>query len=117
MNGYFRDPESTKNAFTEDGYLKTGDLGYIDEEGYLYITGRRKETIQLSNGNKVSAPDVDSYYQALCGDIPVACCGVPDDYMDTERLVLFIETDKPESQEIVKLKETSPQAVFTGSLI
>ncbi len=106
MNGYFRDPESTKNAFTEDGYLKTGDLGYIDEEGYLYITGRRKETIQLSNGNKVSAPDVDSYYQALCGDIPVACCGVPDDYMDTERLVLFIETDKPESQEIVKLKET-----------
>jgi len=106
MNGYFRDPESTKDAFTEDGYLRTGDLGFIDEEGYLYITGRRKETIQLSNGNKVSAPDVDSYYQALCGDIRVACCGVPDDYMDTEHLVLFIETDKPDSEQIVKLKES-----------
>ena len=106
MHGYFRDPESTKNAFTDDGYLKTGDLGYIDEEGYLYITGRRKETIQLSNGNKVSAPDVDSFYQELCGDIRVACCGVPDDYMDTEHLVLFLETDEPESVKIMQLKNS-----------
>ena len=105
MHGYFRDPLSTRNAYTDDGYLKTGDLGYIDSEGYLYITGRRKETIQLSNGNKVSAYDVDSYYQGLCGDIRIACCGVPDDDSDTEHLVLFIETDEPDSRRIAQLKE------------
>lgn len=106
MHGYFRDPESTGNAFTKDGFLKTGDLGYIDEEGYLHITGRRKETIQLSNGNKVSAADVDRFYQELCGDIRAACCGVPDDYMDTEHLVLFLETAEPESSRIINLRNS-----------
>ena len=105
MNGYFRDPESTRKAFTPDGYLKTGDLGYIDRDGYLYITGRRKETIQLSNGHKVSAPDVDSYYQAVSGDVRVACCGIPDDYMHTDHLVLFIESAGLSSKEIEQLKK------------
>ena len=105
MKGYFHDEESTRNAFTSDGYLKTGDLGHIDSDGYLYITGRRKETIQLSNGNKVSAPDVDKYYQELCGDVRVASCGVRDDYMDTEHLVLFIETGNISNEEAELLKE------------
>lgn len=116
MSGYFRDPESTRNAFTSDGYLKTGDLGYIDDDGYLYITGRRKETIQLSNGNKVSAPDVDKYYQSLCGDVRVASCGVADDYMDTEHLVLFVESGGITSEKAEELKKKLQKRSAESSL-
>lgn len=116
MNGYFRDPESTCNAFTPDGYLKTGDLGYIDNDGYLYIKGRRKETVQLSNGNKVSAPDVDKYYQEMCGDIRVASCGVADDYMNTEHLVLFVESGNIPPKKAEELKEKLQKRSAESSL-
>ena len=53
MDGYYNEPEENKNAF-EDGWFKTGDLVRFDEDGYLYITGRIKDIIVLSNGENVS---------------------------------------------------------------
>ena len=102
MRGYFRDPESTKKAFTPDGYLKTGDLGYIDENKNLIITGRCKDNIQLSNGNKVSVTDIDAYYQKVSGDMRVASCGVPDERPGTEHIVLFLETGSAPTDEITR---------------
>ncbi len=55
MQGYYKRPEETKAAFTEDGYLHTGDLGHFDDDGFLYITGRCKNLILLDNGENVSA--------------------------------------------------------------
>lgn len=54
MLGYYNDPDETKAIFTEDGWLRTGDLGRIDENGLLYITGRSKNIIVLPNGENVS---------------------------------------------------------------
>lgn len=53
MRGYLNDPEATKETFTEDGWLKTGDLGLIDAAGNLHIKGRSKSVIVLSNGENV----------------------------------------------------------------
>lgn len=53
MQGYLNDPEATKESFTEDGWLKTGDLGFIDGAGNLHIKGRSKSVIVMSNGENV----------------------------------------------------------------
>ncbi|MCL2789807.1 MAG: AMP-binding protein [Desulfobulbus sp.] len=53
MKGYLNDPETTKETLTEDGWLKTGDLGMLDSVGNLYIKGRSKSVIVLSNGENV----------------------------------------------------------------
>ena len=64
MDGYV-DNEENDIAFSPDGYFKTGDLVRIDEEGFLYITGRCKEIIVLSTGENVSPAELESLFYAL----------------------------------------------------
>lgn len=61
MLGYYKDPEGTAAAFTEDGYFRTGDIGYIDEDGYIFITGRSKFVIVLENGKNVFPEEIEEY--------------------------------------------------------
>lgn len=58
MLGYYNDEEKTKQAL-EDGWFKTGDLGYIDEDGYLFITGRKSDLIVLRNGKNVYPQEIE----------------------------------------------------------
>jgi len=60
--GYFKDPEKTKELFTEDGYLRTGDLGRLDDDGYLYITGRVKEIFKTLKGKYVSPAPIENRF-------------------------------------------------------
>jgi long-chain acyl-CoA synthetase len=60
MMGYYRDPEQTAAAFTPDGFLRTGDLGVIDEDGRLRITGRAKEQFKTSKGKYVSPAPIEN---------------------------------------------------------
>lgn len=57
--GYFNNPEETKNAFTEDGFLKTGDAGRLDANGNLYFTERIKELMKTSNGKYIAPQQIE----------------------------------------------------------
>ena len=61
MLGYLNNDQANKEAFTDDGYFKTGDLGYFDYEGYLYLTGREKNLIILANGKNVYPEEIEEY--------------------------------------------------------
>lgn len=63
MTGYHNNPEATEEVMSSDGWLHTGDLGSLDEEGYLTITGRKKEMFKTSNGKYVSPVPIE---QQLC---------------------------------------------------
>ena len=61
MLGYYKNEAATREMFSEDGWLKTGDLGYIKDER-IYITGRRKNLIILSNGENISPEELENRF-------------------------------------------------------
>ena len=66
MAGYHNLPDKTAEAFTEDGWLRTGDKGELDADGFLTITGRIKELFKTSGGKYIAPPAIESKFKALC---------------------------------------------------
>ena len=80
MKGYYRQPGETAQSFDEDGYFLTGDLGMIDEEGYLHIVGRRKELI-IRGGFNVYPREVEDRLHAHPGVLDVTVVGLPHEVL------------------------------------
>jgi acyl-CoA synthetase (AMP-forming)/AMP-acid ligase II len=76
MQGYFDMPEATAEAITSDGWLKTGDIGVMDERGYLRITDRLKD-MYIMNGENVYPAEVEKVLYGLAGVAQIAVIGVP----------------------------------------
>ena len=62
MKGYYKDPEATKKALTEDGWFKTGDLASFDEEGFITIIGRKDNLIILPSGENISPEELEDIF-------------------------------------------------------
>ena len=77
MKGYYKLPKETAEAITPDGWLKTGDYGKLDDEGFLWITGRKKELIIIS-GENVSPNEIEQVISGHEKVFEVAVLGVPD---------------------------------------
>ncbi|MGK7310658.1 MAG: class I adenylate-forming enzyme family protein [Candidatus Longimicrobiales bacterium M2_2A_002] len=80
MKGYYRQPGETSHSFDDDGYFLTGDLGMIDEEGYLHIVGRRKELI-IRGGFNVYPREVEDRLHAHPAVMDVAVVGLSHDVL------------------------------------
>jgi fatty-acyl-CoA synthase len=80
MKGYYRQPGETSQAFDDDGYFMTGDLGMVDEVGFVHIVGRRKEMI-IRGGFNVYPREVEDRIQAHPGVLDVAVVGLPHDIL------------------------------------
>jgi long-chain acyl-CoA synthetase len=63
MQGYYNNPKATGEAFTTDGFLLTGDVGYLDRDDYLYLTGRKKSMIVTAGGKNVYPEEIEDRFQ------------------------------------------------------
>ncbi|KAH6914008.1 hypothetical protein BKA70DRAFT_1260152 [Coprinopsis sp. MPI-PUGE-AT-0042] len=95
MKGYWRDPEATQKVITADGWLKTGDLGYLDEEGFLYIKDRIKDII-IRGGENIDSVSVENALYADPRVHEAAAVGVPDERLG--ELVAAVVSIKPRFQ-------------------
>ena len=103
MDCYYNDPEENKNAFSEDGFFKTGDLVRFDDEGYLYIVGRIKEIIVLSTGEKISPFDLENKFDEL--DIIQDCMVYLDEETDSLAIQVY-----PRALELAKVETEDKEA-------
>jgi fatty-acyl-CoA synthase len=76
MKGYYKMPEETAKVIDENGYLHSGDLGYMDEEGYFYVTGRIKDMI-IRGGENIYPKEVEDFLYTCPGISDVQVIGVP----------------------------------------
>ncbi len=89
MDGYFRDPDETEAAFTSDDGMRTGDLGRIDDEGRLHLTGRLKDVI-LSGGFTISPAELEAVACRHPAVASASVVGVPDDRFGETPAVLAV---------------------------
>jgi len=77
MTGYWRDEQKTSQVLTPDGWLRTADMGYMDEEGYIYLTGRADDMI-IRGGENISPEEVEDVLQSHPKVEEAAVIGIPD---------------------------------------
>ncbi|MBN2051802.1 MAG: AMP-binding protein, partial [Spirochaetales bacterium] len=91
MLGYFEDEEATAEIMMDDGYLKTGDVGYLDHENYLYLTGRQKSLIVTEGGKNVYPEEIEDKFQLFDEIEQILVKGfVLDKAMKTEGIEAYI---------------------------
>ena len=88
MTGYYKNPEGTSAVLDPDGWLRTGDLAYIDEDGYVFIVGRAKELI-IKGGMNIAPRQIDDVLLSHAAVLEAAALGVPDHYFG-EDIVAFV---------------------------
>lgn len=110
MQGYYKNSEATAEVFDEDGWLKTGDVGYLDAGNYLYLTGRKKSLIVTEGGKNVFPEEIEDEFQ-LFDEIDQICVlgYVLDAKMKTEGVRALIHPSDKYVEEMSKKFPDSTQ--------
>ncbi|OGL04165.1 MAG: hypothetical protein A3I03_07000 [Candidatus Rokubacteria bacterium RIFCSPLOWO2_02_FULL_68_19] len=96
MQGYYNSPQLTREVLTPDGWLRTGDLGFLDAQGYLYITGRIKDVI-IVGGENIHPADVEELVDEVAGVRYSAAVGIDSERLGTQRLYVVAEVRDTEA--------------------
>ena len=108
MKGYYKMPEETAEVFTQDGWFKTGDLGYMDEEDYVYLTGRAKNLIVTAGGKNVYPEEIENRFQLYMEIDQILVKGYHE--KDDESVELIEALIYPEQEWLKKLADTDEAA-------
>ena len=89
MSGYYKNPEATQAAFHPGGWLRSGDLGHRDAEGYFFVTGRIKELI-IKGGENIAPREIDEALLGHAAVLDAAAVGIPDRHYGQEIMVCVV---------------------------
>jgi len=89
MKCYYKDPETTAKTLEPDGWLHTGDIGYMDEDGFLFVTGRIKELI-IKGGENIAPREIDEALLKHPAVLEAAAVGIPDEYYGQEIMACVV---------------------------
>ena len=89
MKGYYKSEEATRAAFTADGWLRTGDLGHCDADGFFFVTGRIKELI-IKGGENIAPREIDEVLLAHPAVLEAAAAGIPDKHYGQEIMACIV---------------------------
>lgn len=99
MSGYWNRPEDTARSFTPDGWLRTGDIGYQDENGYIFIVDRAKDMV-ISGGENIYCAEVERVLSEMPQITECAAFGITDDRMG-ELLVAVVQADGLDERAVI----------------
>ena len=101
--GYYKDEDKNREAFTEDGYFRTGDLGFVDEDGYLYFRGRIKEMIK-TGGINVAPAEVEDVLMQMEAVKLAYVIGLPDEVRDEVIAAVIVRADGSDDPDEASVK-------------
>jgi acyl-CoA synthetase (AMP-forming)/AMP-acid ligase II len=98
MKGYLNRPDATAEAITEDGWFRTGDIGHVDDDGYIYVEDRLKDMI-ISGGENIYSIEVERVLSEHPAVADVAVIGVPDEkWGEAVKAVVTLESEATEQE-------------------
>ena len=100
MTGYWNRPDDTAKSFTADGWLRTGDIGYQDEDGYIYIVDRAKDMV-ISGGENIYCAEVERVLSEMPQVTECATFGIPDDRLG-EALVAVVQAEGLDERSVIQ---------------
>jgi acyl-CoA synthetase (AMP-forming)/AMP-acid ligase II len=115
MSGYWRDPEQTRAAFTADGFVRTGDLGWVDDRGRLRLVGRSKE-MYVRGGYNVYPVEIESVLSTHPDVAAIAVVPRPDDVMGEIGVAAVVPRDRDRPPSLAELRDFAGPHIATYKL-
>jgi long-chain acyl-CoA synthetase len=110
MMGYWNDPDATAQVM-HNGCYRTGDLGYADEDGYIFLTGRSKDIIK-AGGNRVSAKEIEDAIAEIPGVLESAVIGIPDEILGEAIKAFIVPSSSRLTEDTVRERLVARLPVF-----